>query len=104
MLLFISLDRISKLKTVFDKIYEMYWAADKIGIPLAGFPSYIVGASDDIRLLLLQRQQLRSEKQTALEDYHITETKLEKYWTNRPYFEENQEKHPFRRSSRIRSC
>ena len=69
----------------------MYWAADKLDIPLENFPEYIEQLKVKKDSLIDQIQQLESEKQTSLESYHTTKKGLEEYWNDRPLFEKNQQ-------------
>lgn len=55
----------------------MYWAAEKLNIPLENFPEYIEQMKVKKDNLIDQIQQLESEKQTSLESYHTTKEGLE---------------------------
>jgi hypothetical protein len=79
------------IKQFFDSIYSMYWAAQKLNIPLENFPEYIEQLRVKKDNLIDQIQQLESEKQTSLESYHTTKEGLEEYRNDRPLFEKNQQ-------------
>jgi CENP-B N-terminal DNA-binding domain len=79
------------IKQFFDSIYKMYWAADKLDIPLENFPEYIEQLKVKKDNLIDQIQQLESEKQISLESYHTTKEGLEEYRNDRPLFEKNQQ-------------
>jgi len=79
------------IKQFFDSIYSMYWAAEKLNIPLENFPEYIKQLKVKKDNLIDQIQQLESEKQTSLESYHTTKEGLEEYRNDRPLFEKNQQ-------------
>ena len=64
-------------KQFFDSIYRMYWAVDKLNIPLENFPEYIEQLKVKKDNLIDQIQQLESEKQISLESYHTTKKGLE---------------------------
>jgi hypothetical protein len=64
------------IKQFFDSIYSMYWAAEKLNIPLENFPEYIEQLKVKKDNLIDQIQQLESEKQTSLERYHTTKEDL----------------------------
>jgi hypothetical protein len=55
------------IKQFFDSIYSMYWAAEKLNIPLENFLEYIEQLKVKKDNLLDQIQQLESEKQNSLE-------------------------------------
>jgi hypothetical protein len=63
-------------KQFFDSIYKMYWAADKLNIPLENFPEYIEQLKVKKDNLIDQIQQIESEKQISLESYHTTKKDL----------------------------
>ena len=65
------------IKQFFDSIYSMYWAAEKLNIPLENFPEYIEQMKVKKDNLIDQIQRLESEKQTSLESYHTTKEGLE---------------------------
>ena len=79
------------VKQFIDILYELYWAADKLDIPLENFPGYIEQLKAEKDSLIDQIQQIKSEEKLALEGYHTTERKLEEYWNDRPLFEKNQQ-------------
>ena len=78
-------------KQFFDSIYKMYWAAEKLNIPLENFPEYIEQLKVKKDSLIDQIQKIESEKQTSLESYHTTKEGLEEYRNDRPLFEKNQQ-------------
>ena len=57
----------------------MYWAVDKLDIPLENFPEYIEQLKVKKESLIDQIQQQESEKQTSLESYHTTKKGREEY-------------------------
>ena len=79
------------VKQFIDILYELYWAADKLDIPLENFPGYIEQLKAEKDSLIDQIQQIKLEEKLALEGHHTTKRKLEEYWNDRPLFEKNQQ-------------
>jgi hypothetical protein len=79
------------VKQFIDILNELYWAADKLDIPLENFPGYIEQLKAEKDSLIDHIQQLKSEEKLALEGHHTTERKLEEYWNDRPLVEKNQQ-------------
>ena len=79
------------VKQFIDILNELYWAADRLDIPLENFPGYIEQLKAEKDSLIDQIQQIKLEEKLALEGRHTTERKLEEYWNDRPLVEKNQQ-------------
>lgn len=78
------------VKQFFDCINSMYLTAEKLGIPLDDFPSYIEKLKSHIDEILEEIRYWNSEKESALEKYQTTEKLLLEFQMSRPMFDANQ--------------
>jgi hypothetical protein len=66
-------------------ITNMYNTADKLGIPLDRFPTYITELKDRIDALRKEIDQIEAKKQDALKDCNMTLEFLQEYNANKPF-------------------
>jgi hypothetical protein len=66
-------------------ITNMYNTADKLGIPLDRFPTYITELKDRIDALRKEIDQIEAKKQDALKDCNMTLELLQEYNANKPF-------------------
>jgi DNA repair exonuclease SbcCD ATPase subunit len=71
----------------FSLVTNMYNFADRVGVPLSEFPSYIEELKDRIKVLTEEINQAEKKKQDFLTDNKITLELLQEYIANKPFRE-----------------
>lgn len=69
----------------FGLVTNMYNLADKVGVPLNEFPSYIEELKDKIDVLRKEINQAEKKKQDFLNDNKMTLELLQEYIANKPF-------------------
>jgi transcriptional regulator with XRE-family HTH domain/regulator of replication initiation timing len=77
------------VKDFFDRVNEIYSAAEKLDVPLDELPSYIRQLKGNVQNLLIEIDQIKLEKQKALKDNDATLNVLEEFKKSRPLFNNN---------------
>jgi hypothetical protein len=67
------------------QVTNMYNTADKLGIPIQRFPSYITELKDRIETLTTEVDRIEANKQAALRDYGMTLELPREYNENKPF-------------------
>jgi DNA repair exonuclease SbcCD ATPase subunit len=71
----------------FSLVTNMYNFADRVGVPLSEFPSYIEELKDRIKVLTEEINQAEKKKQDFLTDNKMTLELLQEYIANKPFRE-----------------
>jgi DNA repair exonuclease SbcCD ATPase subunit len=73
------------IEDFFSLVTNMYSLADKVGVPLNKFPSYIEELKDKIDVLRKEINQAEKKKQDFLNDNKMTLELLQEYIANKPF-------------------